>query len=262
MLRSSASSGGPVFPELTLPNPCPAVVGKPSSGQMRDAGQKGIGAGISIAAHVAFFGIILSLPKLHLDNRTEPLPMPVYVELIPEPEPIPPEVTQEPENEAPPPRSTARAERQPTTIIPVAPTIEVSLPVGEPVMSARQAKPAPLLDRTSVFAAQDAPTGSAQAPSNIRADWIMKPSAAVMNDHFPYVARLHKISGRVVLTCLIDRTNRARNCRILEEVPRQFDFGDAALKAAQTFQIRAPVVDGKTRHDVWVRIPIAFDYRR
>ncbi len=220
---------------------------------MRDLPEKGIGAGVSIVAHVAFFAIILTLPGLDFAVRPQPVPT-VLIDLLPEPEPIPPEPPKEPRTKPPAPLDAVRVMRAPIETM-SAPRAEVPVPFAEPIAPVKPIEPAPRQDRPAVPAAKKAKTST-----SINADWIVKPSAKDMNAQFPSVARRHKVSGRVVLACLIDSENRARNCRILQETPRQYDFGVAAIEAARTFQIRAPVLDGRARHDVWVRIPIAFDF--
>jgi protein TonB len=87
------------------------------------------------------------------------------------------------------------------------------------------------------------------------ADWIVKPEAK-MPEFNPPRARFEHVSGGATLYCRIDRENRARSCRVHEEHPRGYGFGEAALRMSMLFRIRPPILDGNPMHKVWVPIPI------
>jgi protein TonB len=88
---------------------------------------------------------------------------------------------------------------------------------------------------------------------------MVKPTDLQMRKANPSRARLALVSGGAVISCLVTPRNRARDCHILTESPRDYGFGDAAIQLSIHFRIKPPERDGRPRHDVRVRIPVYFD---
>ena len=70
--------------------------------------------------------------------------------------------------------------------------------------------------------------------------------------YFPDRALRMALPGRAVLQCDASR-ERVRNCRVVEESPEAYHFGEAALKAADTIRIASLVDD--------TRLDLVFDFR-
>gem|GEM_PF-2262454 len=70
--------------------------------------------------------------------------------------------------------------------------------------------------------------------------WLSKPSAADMAIYVPERAERQSISGKAVLKCGIAVDGRLERCRVISETPRDFGFGEAALRLAPKFQTDPP----------------------
>lgn len=99
--------------------------------------------------------------------------------------------------------------------------------------------------------------GSAR-PRDQAAAWIVRPSDQEMRAAYPFQARSEKVAGAVLLSCRV-KHKRARNCRIVTESPRDYNFGLAAMKVVYKGRIKAPVLSDQDPETVRVSIPITFE---
>ena len=72
---------------------------------------------------------------------------------------------------------------------------------------------------------------------------ILRPatSAEIESVAPPPVRGLRRPAGRVVVNCVIRTDQRLDDCRIVEESPRGFGFGEQALRATAFFRFRPPM---------------------
>jgi protein TonB len=89
--------------------------------------------------------------------------------------------------------------------------------------------------------------------------WIEKPTGWDMLQANPLRAQADHVSGGATLACLVDKRTRARDCFVLRESPGDYGFGTAALKLTGIFRIKPPIVNGRPRYDVRVRVPVYFE---
>jgi periplasmic protein TonB len=88
-------------------------------------------------------------------------------------------------------------------------------------------------------------------------DWVRKPNGKDFERYYPARALDREKEGRVVLDCLVNE-NGSINCRVSSETPEGWDFGDAALKIARSFQMSPKMVDGSPTSGGRVTVPIVF----
>ena len=86
------------------------------------------------------------------------------------------------------------------------------------------------------------------------ASWIREATTQDWADYFPRSAQ--SVTGRmeVVLSCLVTPRARVHSCRLIDERPRNFGIGSAVIAMSRVFRVRPPIVDGRPRYDVRVRI--------
>jgi len=83
----------------------------------------------------------------------------------------------------------------------------------------------------------DGPGSGGTGPMIIRA----ATSAEIQSVAPPPVRGVRRPPGRVVVNCLIRIDQRLDDCRIVEESPRGFGFGEQALRATAFFRYRPPM---------------------
>lgn len=98
--------------------------------------------------------------------------------------------------------------------------------------------------------------GSAHAQDVTRARLLTVPDAQMLSDHFPPVALVTAVSGRVVLVCDV-AINGESECRAAEEVPAAMSFGAAAEAVARDWHF-SPGIENGAPVASQVRIPIEF----
>lgn len=91
------------------------------------------------------------------------------------------------------------------------------------------------------------------------AEWIVRPTDREMQDLYPWDARTQRVSGTARLSCRV-KQKRARDCKVLNESPRGFRFGEAAIEAVRKGRIKAPVVGDQDPEKVRVAILMSFDW--
>ncbi|MDB5441590.1 MAG: energy transducer TonB, partial [Caulobacteraceae bacterium] len=102
------------------------------------------------------------------------------------------------------------------------------------------------------------PAGPAQPPQ--KADWLRMPTAAQLTSVFPSGAQEAGVSGRVILSCLVDTAGQARSCLPVVESPVGWGFGTAALVVSKYFQMKPR--DASAALDETAIIPLNFTAAR
>ncbi|HET8726764.1 MAG TPA: hypothetical protein VFO41_04550 [Alphaproteobacteria bacterium] len=98
-----------------------------------------------------------------------------------------------------------------------------------------------------------------------RPDWIRKPDIGERIGALSRLASRRHANGWAVLSCLVTRSNKVRDCRVIGESldPKgghSYEFGKSALRMSDTFRIRPPKRNGQPRYDIRVRIPIYWNW--
>lgn len=87
--------------------------------------------------------------------------------------------------------------------------------------------------------------------------WVRLPDAEAFSAVFPVKAMNDGQDGHVVLQCEILATGALEGCAVIEETPKDYGFGAAALALAPHFLLKPGKQDGKATRSA-VRIPIGF----
>lgn len=89
-------------------------------------------------------------------------------------------------------------------------------------------------------------------------DWLRRPDAAVIAETYPTLASTLRLEGRAIISCSLDAIGRARDCVVIGESPAGLGFGQAALKASESFRFRPKLVDGRPVAGGTVRVPMRY----
>lgn len=89
-------------------------------------------------------------------------------------------------------------------------------------------------------------------------DWLARPDAKELADHYPSLARALDIEGRALISCSVDLKGRLQGCVSVAASPRGLGFDKAALAMSKLFAMQPRLVDGKPVAGGTVRIPIRF----
>lgn len=238
------------------------------------APEKKLSAAFAAALHIALLALLLSF-RPDVGGLVEPDP-PLAVDLVPAPEPVEPIVEPAPvvvargetaslpsrhqagRDEAGAPAPKALREDMDRTLanVPVA-----SFPPGPAPATGVAADGAGGTGLAGDgFGTGAGGRGSGMGKAALDAPhWISKPTWSQMKQYNPPQAAAERVSGTALLSCRIDSSQRARNCRVLRETPRGYGFGSAALATVRFGRIRPAMRDGIPAYDAWVAIPISFD---
>ncbi len=105
----------------------------------------------------------------------------------------------------------------------------------------------------SVAAAADVFSSTLSEPP-----WRRAPGLREIAMHVPSEALDKGVSGYIELTCTI-LSDGAVSCRVTEEVPTGYRFGEAALNLSQEFLMQTHLPDGRSTQGMQVRIPVRFN---
>ncbi len=96
-----------------------------------------------------------------------------------------------------------------------------------------------------------AATGHSQPP-----DWIKAPDAETIADFYPTRANQMNVQGTSAIKCVVRRDHRLHDCVIVSESPSGYGFGEAAIRASSTFQLRPAIVNGVEKSEGEVTVPL------
>jgi len=88
--------------------------------------------------------------------------------------------------------------------------------------------------------------------------WVLKPTAAQLGRVYPDRAVDKDVSGAATLLCSVAADGSMVGCTVIDEAPKGWRFGQAALAAARYFKMSPRTVDGQVVEGAKVRIPIVF----
>jgi len=89
--------------------------------------------------------------------------------------------------------------------------------------------------------------------------WIQRPGGEDMARYYPKAAITAGVgAAKVVIDCGITGEGRLDNCRVRQEEPAQYGFGEATIQLASHFRMAANDLDGKPTAGGTVRIPVVF----
>jgi protein TonB len=180
------------------------------------------------------------------------------VDFIPLPVPPPPEV--------PPPQPARASSRPAPASLPAPAPIPLPQVPVNPVPAPAAASP---LDGFAAGSGTGPANGTgggdigAGAPRAARtpAGWVVMPTNQELARFDPPKARREHVSGAAVLSCRVLRIRRVTDCRVIEEKPRNYGFGKAALGASAIFQMNPPTQNGDVDEQARIEIPVAFNER-
>jgi protein TonB len=86
---------------------------------------------------------------------------------------------------------------------------------------------------------------------------IVRPTREAIMSQYPRDALAQGVSGRTVVECEIIANGLLDHCRVLEEDPPGYGFGDAAIQLAFDHHVRA---DPEGRYGVGRRVSVPIDF--
>ncbi|MFN3989364.1 MAG: hypothetical protein ACK4IS_03805 [Erythrobacter sp.] len=91
------------------------------------------------------------------------------------------------------------------------------------------------------------------------ASWAPSMDFSKGREFYPPAAVKAGIEGVGVLRCLAVRRDRVRDCKLIEESPKNHGFGEAALKSVPHLRIRLHDQNGRRVYNEWVTVSNWFD---
>ena len=149
----------------------------------------------------------------------------------------------------PPPIHKPTATTIPVNPIAIAPTPIATAPDG----------PIETLPTTTVVEPVPIAPARPRGPVMIKSpDWVSKPTAAQLGRVYPDRAAVEGISGAATLLCGVAANGGMVGCTVIDESPKGWRFGHAALASARYFKMSPRTVDGQVVEGAKVRIPMVF----
>jgi len=95
-------------------------------------------------------------------------------------------------------------------------------------------------------------------------DWLHKPTGRDMAKYYPENAARDSVVGRGIIDCDVTAKGLLDHCRVVDEFPTGYAFGEAALKLGRIFRVDPKTVDvtDPTRNRAIVPIIFADQNRR
>jgi protein TonB len=252
------------------------------------------GLALSIAFHLLLLlAFLIQLHRPVPERPSMPVPPPVTLDLpvagsepasVPTAKKAAPELSPQPRRTLSPPPAPLPAllpKAAPPPAAPSPPSVQpvVPLPTVTAAQNGTESGTAPIgraANGTGSTAAGGSHSGDgargggdgagagAERDSADRPDWIVKPTPQQETASLSLVAKGDRANGWAVISCLVTRANRVRDCKIIAESPKSTDwyrFGDSALLLSRYFRIRPPMRNGQPRYDIRVRIPIYWTWK-
>lgn len=88
--------------------------------------------------------------------------------------------------------------------------------------------------------------------------WLLTPTSHDMMRVYPRRAIQGDVPGRATIGCGVAATGKLIDCRVLHEFPKDYGFGEAALKLGPKFEMRPMTETGQAVGGGTVRIPLKF----
>jgi TonB family protein len=95
-------------------------------------------------------------------------------------------------------------------------------------------------------------------PVVVRHRVLRSPTGEDVSALYPDAAALADLGGRAVVECTVALSTRLEACRVLEEEPKGYGFGDAAVRTAMLYRIAPPTIDGEPVPGTKFRVPVRF----
>ena len=90
------------------------------------------------------------------------------------------------------------------------------------------------------------------------ASWAPSMNFSKDNKHYPRRAAKARVEGVAWLKCRVIRDDRVRDCRVIDESPRGYGFGEAALKTQSGLRIQLHDQTGRRVYDQWTMVTSTF----
>jgi TonB family protein len=90
-------------------------------------------------------------------------------------------------------------------------------------------------------------------------DWLRKPTGQDMANYYPEKAQRDAVSGRGIIDCDVTAKGLLDHCRVVDDFPAGYAFGEAALKLGRIFRLDPKTVDVADPARNRVIIPIIFN---
>ena len=92
----------------------------------------------------------------------------------------------------------------------------------------------------------------------VNPDWYKRPTADDLKRAYPRDAWKARVSGRVIVRCLVGPDGQAHDCAVISETPSGMGFGEAAVKAMGYATFIPQVKDCVPQDNAAVQIPLTF----
>jgi hypothetical protein len=113
---------------------------------------------------------------------------------------------------------------------------------------------------TAVFTLCGFQASAAEPSSPGKLDWLRRPNGSEMARYYPEKGTRTETPGRGIIDCDVTAGGLLANCRVVEEWPIGYGFGDAALKLSHSFRIDPKTVDVNDPNLNRVVIPIVYSF--
>lgn len=107
-------------------------------------------------------------------------------------------------------------------------------------------------------APQDAEPAMPAAREITDPDWRRVENPGNPLRFYPKQAQDLSVEGAATISCVVDADGRLQDCKVLDETPAGYGFGDAALRMKVLFRMKPLSRSGQPVDGGVVRVPIRF----